>query len=192
MRERGSRSFVVRLHELKELNNEGVGRVPAITESPIEVKLQRDPRSKILQIIFPNGSRIEVKKSPRRPSEMSDNEYTALLTSKLAMNDAFPDERQGVDQTGFIVREEDEIKFLPKSRETSADEALNWACATLQSCGWDANRIAQYWINNTSEVQTMQAFGQLSPERKLALIKQLKNVLIGHFPANASKIGKIK
>lgn len=111
----------------------------------------------VFELDYSEGSRIPV------------NVLKALEVMKLTIPLTFPDKTTGVDQAGFRVEYEDDVRDLPKSSEAYYEEALNWAGPYLQGKGWSSKEVCDYllednesWISNLGNVskKTAQIFAE--------------------------------
>jgi hypothetical protein len=181
---RAKKNFIVGKETIKSAEGKDLSE-----DFGVRVSLLQD--GKIRLFFTEEKTVLTIERPKAKERKMNDIEYAALMTTQLAINEAFADERLGVDQAGFIVGQESNIGSLPGFRECDPDSALRWACATLQGIhregksGWSAEEIAEYWLDKNPQIKASLSLGSLSREEKDANAKRLENVLKGYFPGNS-------
>lgn len=146
---------------------------------------------KTVKVNFSSGGGYEISV----PERLKERNYrpevvTALTVSRLALNEAFQDERTGVDQVSFTTRKELGIRELPHSAEASSDEALRWAGSTLQRKGWKTKRVADLLIADVETIEPGIQLGRISKDQLEIKRRTLERTLNKYRPGPGSAMEK--
>ncbi len=114
-----------------------------------------------IRFVYPNGD-VEVVSVENTPKKKEPRYVPLALAVSRLVIPLVSTELQGVDQAGYQVSQEEEIRNLPGGRESNYDEALRWACAVLQGGGYPASRVAEILMAGLGG--HVEAGRQLSPE----------------------------
>ncbi|HLE48427.1 MAG TPA: hypothetical protein VI819_00110 [Patescibacteria group bacterium] len=174
------RSSRIRTRSLR-LFGHPVFEVEETVKEPDGIKAElKGDRSVVLT--YPGGDTETITSNVPVPKQVIDKtEIAALITTKLALNDAFSDERSGVDQVGFVTQEDAEVPDLPENNRQHYKDALEWAGNYLKAIKtkgkpkWTPETIAEYWVGSNK-------FASNFPEEdKLRATYRLANTLREFF-----------
>lgn len=149
---------------------------------------------KAVKLTYPGGYEEILSVPEKAPEGITNLELIALTTMKLVIPEEFPEETSGVDQAGFRVEREDDIRDLPGGRESDHKAALIWSGSVLQAKGWPSGDVAEILFY---DLPSNPAVGEhLGTRRKNVIVfdkGRLRRAIAEKYPgAAASRKRRIK
>lgn len=139
-----------------------------------------------VEITYAGGNIKKIPVPRSLPKDLEEIDIRAVTVMRLAINEAFSDETSGVDQAGFLVQREENIRNLPHQAEVSYKEALDWAGAVIQQRGrLTAKEVVEILFDELP-------IRDLGPNTIRVYKSYLRSVIVSHFPSAGAAIERRK
>ena len=104
---------------------------------------------------------------------------------EMAVPLTFPSETAGVDQSGYRVEREAEVRSRPGRKQSDYREFLTWAGAILAANRWSANRVTEFIIAERVHIGVGLQLGSLNKDRFMVEKTRLRNTIADWYPGGA-------